>query len=113
MAISDDLPARVARVEQRVSDIDVRLTAMVPIASSVIQLTERVETLRRDLASYALQVSKLDEEIEQRDESRALEKKEERKERRAARMALWGLTVTIIASLILAAVTLATAGVHP
>jgi chromosome segregation ATPase len=108
--IDDDMGTRLARVEQRVSDIDTRLTAMVPIAGSVIQLTERVEVLRRDLKAYAGQVSKLDEEIERRERDRADSETETRRERRQARLAMWGLTATIVAALIVAAVTLLTSG---
>jgi chromosome segregation ATPase len=103
--MSDDVETRLARVEQRVSDIDARLIAMVPVTASVIQLTERVEVLRRDLRGYASQVSKLDDEIEQRE-------RETRQERRQARAAMWGLTATIVAALIVAAVTILTSGVH-
>lgn len=96
---------RLARVEQRVSDIDARLIAMIPVAANVVQLTERVEVLRRDLRGYAEQVGKLDAEIEQRE-------RDTREERRQARFAMWGLTATILAALIVAAVTLLTSGVH-
>jgi chromosome segregation ATPase len=96
--MSDDVETRLARVEQRVSDIDTRLIAMVPIAASVIQLTERVEVLRRDLRQYAGQVSKLDDELEQRERDRADSERETRRERRQARLAMWGLTATILTS---------------
>lgn len=97
--------SRLSRVEQRVTDLDTKVTTLMPVAGSVGILTERVETLRRDLASYALAVGKLDDEIEQRE-------KDTRKERRDARLAMWGLTATIFAALIVAAVTILTSGVH-
>lgn len=95
--------SRIARVEQRVDDLDNKVSTLMPVANNVGVLTERVETLRRDLATYANNVAKLDDEIEQRE-------KDTRKERRDARLAMWGLTATIFAALIVAAVTLLVSG---
>jgi chromosome segregation ATPase len=109
----DTADSRLARVEQRVSDLDARVSALVPIANSVAILTERVETIRRDLAAYASQVSNLDTEIEKREEIGRQEQDANRKERRDARRAMWVLAVTIIAALISAgAVILTSSGVH-
>jgi chromosome segregation ATPase len=108
--MADDMETRLARVEQRVSDLNERVIAMVPVATSVIQLTERVETLRRDLRAYAGQVSKLDDEIERRERDRADTEVETRRERRQTRIAIWGLAATILCALIVAAVTLLTSG---
>lgn len=105
MNADEGVETRLARVEQRVSDLDARLAALTPIATNVVQLTERVDTLRRDLRSYAGQVAKLDDEIATREHDTRIE-------RRQARFALWGLTSTIVAALIVAAVTLLTTGVH-
>lgn len=102
--VSQSHESRLSRVEQRVTDLDSKVTALIPVTNSVGILTERVETLRRDLASYASAVEKLDDEIEQRE-------KDTRKERRDARLAMWGLTATILAALIVAAVTIITSGI--
>jgi|SRR5581483_4051907 len=116
MANGEATETRLARLEQRVSDLDVRVSAMAgPITTlteSVIRQTERFDTLNRDLRRYTLEQAKLAEEIERRDQSREDEKKEERRERRNARLALWTLSVMILCALIGAAAVLLTAGVH-
>jgi hypothetical protein len=96
---------RLARVEQRVADLDTRVTAMVAVTASVIQLTERVETVRRDIGGYA---GKLEAEIETREQREA----EQRRESRETRRAMWLLTATIIAALITAAAVILTSSVH-
>lgn len=94
---------RLARTEQRVSDLDNRMTAMIPMTTTVIQLAERVDILRRDLASYAGDLKNLEEEITKRDAAT-------RTERRQARYAMWSLTIMILCALIGAAAVILTSG---
>ena len=104
---------RLARVEQRVSDLDARVMAMVPLTASVVQLTERVDVLRRDLRGYADAMKTLNMQVEQREKEKEERDDEIRKERRDARRAMWSLTVLILCALIgAAAVLLSQSGVH-
>lgn len=99
------LESRVARNEQRLEDLDMKVNAMIPLATNVIQLTERVEVLRRDLREYAAQVQKIDEEIEDKE-------KQLQKERRETRRAFYVLTTTIVCALITALAVVISAGIH-
>jgi t-SNARE complex subunit (syntaxin) len=92
-------------VEQRVQDLDQRVTTMADVGPNVIRLTEQVNTLRRDLRSYSEQVGKLDGEIQHREAAT-------RKERREARRAMWSLTVMIFVGLLGATAAVLTAVIH-
>lgn len=96
--IEDDVNVRVARLEQRVTDLDLRMTALMPVTLTVVQLTERVETLRTDFADFR---KKIDED---RDDTR--------KERRVYIRWAITLTITIVAALIGAAAVILTTA-HP
>jgi hypothetical protein len=85
---------RLARLEQRVSDLSSRVSAIEPLASSVAVLTERVSHMLVVLGT-----------IEQREA-------DEQKERRATRRAIWSLVAVILAALISAAAVIAS-GAHP
>lgn len=100
------LDARLARVEQRVSDLDHRMTELAAIAPTVIRLSEQFATIHRDLATYAHNVQKLDDEINEREMTA-------RRDRREARRWMIGLAISILVALgSLAIVILTTAPVH-
>ena len=91
---ADELISRVARVEQRVSDLDTRLAAMTPmVASVVLGLVERVSVLQ---AAF----TKLETKLELRDEREDERENATAAERRAARRWMIGLTVMILCALV-------------
>lgn len=85
---------RLTRLEQRVADVDQDMKTVMSMSGTVITLTERLEVVRRQLDS-------LERGMQVRDETA-------RKERREGRIALWSLTATIVAALIVASVTILT-----
>lgn len=91
--IDDEINARVARVEQRVTDLDTRLTAMTPMVASVVQLVERVSVLQ-------LAFTKLEGKLELRDEREEARDVATQAERRAARRWMVTMTVTIFCALV-------------
>lgn len=86
-------------MEQRVTDLDGRLTALAPMITTVAQLSVHVETLRADFRDFRERINERDEET--------------RKDRRNTTRWAITLTVTIIAALIGAIAVIATAGGHP
>lgn len=95
-----------AKLEQRVSDLDMRVTALVPVTATVIQQTERLEQARTDIREVREELVKIDEKIDEREESRDQEKREEARDRRYTRWTLATLTVMILCALIGAGVVL-------
>lgn len=96
--MSDDFSARLARVEQRVTDHDTRLNSMMPVVTTVAALSERVQQVRDDFADFR-------ERIDERDQVAS-------KERKAQIRWAITLTVTILASLAGLAVAIITSA-HP
>lgn len=84
------IESRVARLEQKVSDLGEDVRALAPLAITVVTIENSVKQILDVLG----------------------DQKDAAKERRAQRRALWALTVAIICALIGAAAVLLSSGVH-
>lgn len=93
------LETRVARLEQRVTDLDDKVAAVMPLATDVALTKDRLESLTRE---FKLLVQKIDE----RDE-------DARRERRVYIRWAITLTITIICALVGALAVVLSAGGHP
>lgn len=100
-----ELHSRLARVEQRVSDLDQRMIELANIVPTVIRMSEQVSTMHRDLGAYAAELRKLDDEIDNRETV-------SRRERREARRWMVGTAIVLIGSLVSLAGVILTHGVH-
>lgn len=96
MVVEQHLGERIARLEQRVDDIDKRVGDVGAIAVNVGILTERMDSLSKDIKAISIQLTS---EIGQRNER----EKDNRKERHDIKVALWSFSVMIICALIGAA----------
>ena len=85
---------RITRLEERVADTAEGIRRLVPLVEKTVMMDERLAVVGRRL-------DHLEEDIRDRDETT-------RKERREGRIALWSLTATIVAALIVATVTVLT-----
>lgn len=103
-----ELDVRQARTEQRLSDVDTRLVAMVEVTTTVVRLVERVETLRGEMEGYVKSLAKITEDMEKREGDREEQTRESKRERRQIVIAFATLTVMILCALIGAAVVIAT-----
>jgi hypothetical protein len=92
-ARGDGIDARIARLEVRVEDLDKRTSEMGSVALAVGILTEKFESMSRDMKTIAGQLTS---EIISRD----TREKDNKKERRDIKVALWTFTVMIVCALI-------------
>jgi hypothetical protein len=92
---------RVARIEQRVDDLDKRVGNVGDVAVAVGVLTERVRGVDVKLQDIVVQLS---DEVDSRDQRET----DTRKERRDIKIALWTITVMIVCALIGAATIILT-----
>ena len=120
--VDADVESRLSRVEMKVADLQNTVNSLVPITSSVSILTERVETIGRQMTkiddkldavsvlterinTLGLQVTKLASEIDDRESTNL-------QERRDSRRAMYGLIGIILAAVITAIATVIASSGH-
>lgn len=95
-----------ARLDQRVSDLTNQVTSLLPLASGSVRLEAAAGGLKDDISRLELRIDAINKRIAERDQAST-------DERRSLRLALFGLTGTIVAAMIAAVATLIAGGIHP